>query len=1018
MHSDIDSRTSEPTTGECVLLGNGGGTIVWSDPDVADVLGRPETDVTGRTVASLLGPSVPDPPQRGTAPVTDSLGVLADDGEILEITVTADAIDAPGAATVYRCRRTVDEQLGVYDVLSRVEDGVVAFDTKWRYTYANEAAEELLGRSSAELIGEVIWEMFPRTAGTSAEETLRRAMATQEPSTFETYSDSLKRWVEVRVFPSPTGASVYFRDVSARKAREDQLRRERDLTEQLFRLSPMGIAVHTPDGRFVRLNERAEDILGIDRDDLLGTVLEEPIWDARGPDGEPFPDEQFPLNVVLATGEPCFGTEMSVQRDDDRFWISVSAAPILNDDGDIERVIVSFEEITDRKRRETDLKRERDLTEQLLRVSPMGIAVHRPDGRFARINERAEEILGVEPGELVGQEMVEPEWESYGPDGDPFPDEAFPLNVVLRTGEPTFGTEMTIRRRDGTQIWLSVSAAPLLDDDGDIERVIVGFEDITERKRYEQELRESEQQFRAVFEGTLDALVLADDDGTYLEVNQAACDLYGLAEADLVGRNVADFAPPDYDVAAAWDVFIESGTFQGELPLVRPDGETRVTDFVATADIAPGLHLAALRDITERKADEEQLAAQRDELARLNDINSLIRSVQRTVVGATDRETVERAVCNGLVVSDSYPVALTTRITGGETTRAEHAAGLSDDVLSALRAEGATCLETSIDRTSAANAMTVLSELQTDDAHHPALRDLAADHDLRALGNIPVEADGVVYGVLTVGSTHEDAFTGQEQAVFAELGQLLGTAIEAIQTKRLLYATGFFELDLSVSADIEPLATLNRRVGGHWRLDGVVPVEAGRYLVYVDVDETPVDEIERAAPEVVGLAGLRRVDSGSNRLLELRVEDDTPASGLLDAGGLIRDGTIEHGASQFVVDVTLDTDVRGYLDRLEQRGIEVDLLAKREVERTAPAAQAGAASDTDESADTELTPRQRTVLEAAYLSGYFDWPRRRTTGEELADALDIATSTLHQHLRVASGKVFEQYFDASAAGAG
>ncbi|WP_276252027.1 helix-turn-helix domain-containing protein [Haloarcula rara] len=83
----------------------------------------------------------------------------------------------------------------------------------------------------------------------------------------------------------------------------------------------------------------------------------------------------------------------------------------------------------------------------------------------------------------------------------------------------------------------------------------------------------------------------------------------------------------------------------------------------------------------------------------------------------------------------------------------------------------------------------------------------------------------------------------------------------------------------------------------------------------------------------------------------------------------------------------------------------MDLLAKREVERTAPAARTGATTDTG------LTARQRTVLEAAYLSGYFDWPRRRTTGAELADTLDIATSTLHQHLRVASGKVFEQYFD-------
>lgn len=883
MHSATDTSATDRAVPECVLLADAAGDILWASPSASDVLGRPTSDlIRTESVRSLFGPSVPDPPPVGTPPVSDRLTTTTADDEPRPVDITVETVPGP-RVTTYRCQRVDDGPLGLWSVLSQVTDAVVALDTEWRYTYANDAAVALLETPRSALLGQVVWDVFPTAANEPIREAMERAMATQEPTTLERYSETVDRWVEVRCFPTLKGLLLYFRDVTERRERETELRREQELTAQLLRVSPMGIAVHAPDGRFTRLNERAEELLGIDGEILVGEILDEPMWDA------------------------------------------------------------------------------------------------------------------------------------YGPDGEPFPDESFPLNVVLRTGEATFGTEMTIRRHDGVRLWISVSAAPLFDTDGDLERVIVTFEDITERKQYEQELHESEQQFRAVFEGTLDALVLANDDGDYLDVNQAACDLYGLAEDDLVGRNVADFAPPDYDVAAAWDAFIEVGTLRGEFPLVRSDGEARVTDFVATANITPGLHLSALRDITERKAGEEQLAAQRDELARLNDINRLIRGVHRTVVGATDRETVERAVCDGLVASDSYPVAVATRRNATDEIQVEHAAGLSDDELGALRAEGLTCLEASIDRASATNAMTVLPGLVTDDSYHSALADLAADHGLRTLGNIPIVSDGVVYGVLTVGSTHEDAFAGRERAVFVELGQLLGTAIEAIQTKRLLYATGFLELDLSVSADVEPLAALNASVGGHWRLDGVVPTEAGRYLLYVDVGDTPTDEIERAADSVTGLAGLRRVDTESAGLLELQVDDDTTINGLLDAGGRIREGTVEHGVSQFVVDVTLDTDVRGYLDRLEQRGIEVDMLAKREVERTAPAARVGTVGDSDTGADTGLTARQRTVLEAAYLSGYFDWPRRRTTGEELADALNISSSTLHQHLRVAAGKVFEQYFDGTAA---
>ncbi|MDS0260122.1 PAS domain-containing protein [Haloarcula sp. S1CR25-12] len=874
MHSDIDTPTVDHAVPECVLLTDSRGDIAWASAP-SDVLGRQPMDLT--TVESLFGPTVPDPPPVGTVPVSQRLTTTTAEGEPRLLDVTAETVPGPDVTT-YRCQRVDDEQLGLWTVLSRVTDAVVALTTDWRYSYANDAALALLDTPRAALLGEVIWEVFPALQGTQIQRTFERALATQEPETLEWYWEPADQQLEVRCFPSPTGLSVYFRDITDRLAQETDLRQERDLTEQLLRVSPIGIAVHAPDGRFVRLNERAEEILGVDREELVGEILDEPMWDA------------------------------------------------------------------------------------------------------------------------------------YGPDGEAFPDEAFPLNVVLRTGTATFGTEMSLRRADGTRLWLSVSAAPLLDTDGDIERVIVTFEEITERKRYERELTASEQRFRAVFEGTLDALVLTDDEGTYLDVNEAACDLYGLDETALVGRNVADFAPPGYDVAAAWERFIETGTLRGEFPLVRSDGERRVTDFVATSNIAPGLHLSALRDITERKADEERLAAQRDELGRLDEVNELIRRVHRAIVGATDRETIETAVCDVLVTAESYPVAMTTRLTAAEEHQVEYTAGVSKRLRDTLRRDGATCVESALRRTSETNALTVLADLQSDPTYPDPLRRLAADHDLRTIGAIPIEHDGAVYGVLTVGSTHEEAFGRRDGAVFAELGRLLGKAIDAIQTKRLLYANAFLELELSVSSRVEPLAALNDRVGGQWRLEGIVPVEAGRYLLYVDVDGTPVTDIERTVDAVPGIETLRPVEVDSDRLLELRVDHDTPISGLLDAGGWIHDGTIENGIAQFVVDVTLDTDVRTYLDRLEQRGIDAELHARREVERTTPAVWAA------DGTDLGLTDRQRAVLEAAYLSGYFDWPRRRTTGEELADSLDIATSTLHQHLRVASAKVFAGYFDAGTTG--
>ena len=666
---------------------------------------------------------------------------------------------------------------------------------------------------------------------------------------------------------------------------------------------------------------------------------------------------------------------------------------------------VYFQDVTEREEREAELNRERDLNERLLQVSPIGIAVHTPDGEFVRVNERAGEILGVDRQNLLGEVLDESMWDATAPDGTEFPAEAFPFNVVVETGDQVLGTEMSLVRGDGTRIWLSVSAAPLLDDDGEIARVVVIFDDVTEQKRSERDLRESEQLFRSVFEGTLDALILADDEGTYHEVNRAACELFGRDRTELVGTNVADIAPPGYDVEAAWQAFLEQGELRAEFPVVRPDGETRTADFVATANVSPGRHLSALRDVTERKEAKAQLEAQRDELERLNRINELIRDVNRVVVAATDRATIEEAVCDILAQSESFPIAATTQVATDGSVSVEAVAGLSSLELEPLFNLGDERIETAIQTAADSAAPTVVTDVLEGEPRDSSVAQLAERYGVTAVANIPIEYDGIVHGVLSVAATDEAAFSDRELEVFGELGQILGAAIDAIQTKKLLYADSFLELELAVTAEDAPLILANERVGGTWTLDGVVPVDDGQYLLYVDVGTTDPAAVEAAADDIDSIDAIRVFGEGTTRLLEVRVSRAAPITALLDAGGFVRGATFENGVGRFVVDVTLDTDVRSYLDRVGQAAVEVDLLAKREVERGPTEIQDGDGADT-------LTDRQRAVLEAAFRSGYFDWPRRKTTGEELADSLGISSSTLHQHLRIATAKLTEQYFSA------
>ena len=115
----------------------------------------------------------------------------------------------------------------------------------------------------------------------------------------------------------------------------------------------------------------------------------------------------------------------------------------------------------------------------------------------------------------------------------------------------------------------------------------------------QEELRTSQTLLRAVFDGSLDALLLADDDGRYVDVNRAACQLFGRPREELLGSTAADLVTDASDPAARFSSLLEVGHMRGQFSLRRPD-DTRVVEFSAVANVVPGLHLFALRDATDR----------------------------------------------------------------------------------------------------------------------------------------------------------------------------------------------------------------------------------------------------------------------------------------------------------------------------------------------------------------------------------------------------------------------------------
>jgi PAS domain S-box-containing protein len=110
------------------------------------------------------------------------------------------------------------------EILESISDAFYAVDREWRLTYVNRIAEQWWGRSREELLGQVFWNAFPQTKGSRSHAAHLEAAAERKVVRLETVSPVIGRWVDVSIFPSGAGLSVYFRDITERKHAEERQR--------------------------------------------------------------------------------------------------------------------------------------------------------------------------------------------------------------------------------------------------------------------------------------------------------------------------------------------------------------------------------------------------------------------------------------------------------------------------------------------------------------------------------------------------------------------------------------------------------------------------------------------------------------------------------------------------------------------------------------------------------------------------------------------------------------------------
>jgi PAS domain S-box-containing protein len=215
-----------------------------------------------------------------STPIDDSAAPIISSGEIV------------GAVLVFRDisqrhereRAIAESREKLQTTLESITDALITIDAKWCHTYVNPAAERILGKSAAELLGKQHWEEYPDARGTIVETSFTAAVREKKPVHFENYYAPLGRWFDVNVYPAGDGGvSVYFRDITGRKDAEALARETEEQLRLLADANIIGIVFCDVHGKVRDANDEYLRIIGYTREDLAAgrvrwTDVTSPEW--------------------------------------------------------------------------------------------------------------------------------------------------------------------------------------------------------------------------------------------------------------------------------------------------------------------------------------------------------------------------------------------------------------------------------------------------------------------------------------------------------------------------------------------------------------------------------------------------------------------------------------------------------------------------------------------------------------------------------------------------------------------
>ncbi len=572
--------------------------------------------VKGRGEARLRGEKVPSRyelktvTKDGVIKWSDfSVALITFEGEPAILAIANDITDRMQAEEALRRERDkAQTYLDIVDVI------VVAINSEQQVTLINQKGCELLGYSEGEIIGKNWFDTFIPEAD---QEKLRDHFVQIIAGQVEAFDllentivnrDGKERLIAWRssVLKDEDGRIIGTLssgdDITERRRSEQALLESEERYRSLVEFAPTTISImDRVNNRYLYVNPAWEQLTGYSLEDA-DTM--HPI-DLIHPDMRQMVTER---STARLQGEsvPSRYEAKILTKDGKTKWLDLGATMVTIEDQPA--ILTIANDITDRMQAEEALRQERDKAQTYLDIVNVIMVAINSDQQVTLINQRGCELLGYTEEEIIGKNW----FSTFIPEEDQEGAKTVFSQLIAGEIELTEYYENAIVNKAGEEQLIAWRNTVLRNEDGDIIGTLSSGDDITERRRAEQALRESEARYRTLFEQANDAILIENEDDQILDVNQQACDLLGYTKEELLSMTVPQLQAPQCRGTAGQVIKNELKQYKGqpfETVDLHRDGRLIPVEVTTShlTGLEDGLAISIVRDITRRKEAEKEL---------------------------------------------------------------------------------------------------------------------------------------------------------------------------------------------------------------------------------------------------------------------------------------------------------------------------------------------------------------------------------------------------------------------------